>query len=249
MKNSFSILHSGNVRLIVNEIAANFEFENVLPANLVTDIDNAWNRALALSSGELFEGKFLNYNKHYVENNTIFLIGKFLPYRFFWAQKRGLISSDTFAPIAVSGIIEIFTEKETQIVFGIRGSSNLQYQGFYELIPSGGIDFSNKIGNYEYHNQIRKECTEELGLDEKLIKNIETVGVVFDVVDNVYDICCRILVDGNQISKTDFTHRTKEYENIRLVDKSEVFEFVNKLQNIVPVSIGILNLIKDQNII
>jgi hypothetical protein len=144
-------------------------------------------------------------------------------------------SLDTpFVPLAVSGICENGVD---QVLIG-RRLNVLEYRGYLEFVPSGGINgISPGVVTLDYSNQLKEEFVQETGLDIGSISIMKPLGLVKDFKNQVVDICCLIEVDT---PSGEVLQSTLEYEELSWIELSAV-----ESETFVPTSIALLNLFKD----
>jgi len=145
--------------------------------------------------------------------------------------------------VGVSGIIVIKKNNHEKILFSRRDSTTTEYPSFYELVPSGNLDKSSLQlnGIIDFKKKISEEFTEETKLSSKIIKRVETLGFVKDIINNVYDVCCLIEIESTEKEIFSALKNSEEYFEPCLISKNELHEFVktNK-NNLVPTSKAIL---------
>lgn len=134
--------------------------------------------------------------------------GTLTPYRYYYAQKRAGISFG-LAPIAVSGLIEC----EGQLIFARRSPQVTTYAGFWELVPSGGVDRAavRDDGSVDIGAALRQEFVEEVGLNSSVIENLTPFALVYDPAEPTYDVACRIVLKVNTATVLESLAHSPEY--------------------------------------
>lgn len=128
------------------------------------------------------------------------------------------------------------------MVFAKRADNITEYPGFLELVPSGSIDKEcvGASGVVDYQSKLLAEFIEETGLSKEYVKEISGFAFVLDVGHNVYDICCKILLEtSKEIVAQRF--RSKEYHAPVFVAMNDLGSFVKEnVDSIVPTSMAII---------
>lgn len=193
-------------------------------------IEFAWEKEQEGRNKKLINGNILNLAKIEKQGNALILLCHPVEYKHYIAQRSGIDLGIT--PLAVSGIV-FYQENDTKIFYlGKRSESVTQYPRFYEFIPSGSIDVNDIEPNkpIDYSRQLIIELKEELGILFENVKEQKTFCLLFDEVDNVYDIGVEIEVSNSQI-KIDET----EYFSSQKLSLNSVTEYM-KGNNIVNTS-------------
>ena len=130
------------------------------------------------------------------------------------------------------------------VVFAKRANGTTEYPGFFELVPSGSIDkeCADNSGIVDYKSKLLSEFTEETGLPRECVKDISGFAFVLDTNDNVYDVCCKIVIDNTErdlvIQKFS---SSKEYQSPIFVGIGELDDFIKLNYNsIVPTSMALV---------
>ena len=140
--------------------------------------------------------------------------------------------------MAVSGIC---IDSNDNIIVSVRNKVT-DYAGYYELIPSGGIDKRYVEGNRQgYKEQLLVELCEEGGimLKENVV-GIDTLGVCYDAGSNTIDICMKIQC-GIDFMSVILDDKNDEYSSMTiLIDKLNSIKEVLKDKEVVMTSRMIL---------
>src|SRR4030095_2256068 len=217
-------------------------FHPAVDKEMLPYIDRVWGDALHKSGSKLFDGSLFNFESFTVEKDTMVVNGSFINYKYFWVQKNKNLDLN-ITPLGISGMLLIEINKKYVVAFAKRTSVNLQYPGYFELIPSGGIDDRGGREEINYHDILKDELHEEAGIDRTMINSISTLGLIFDLRDKVYDIACVI---RSRVTKKEievFIQNSSEYEDVRLVNIYDIQNFLETNRGcVVPTSICILEI-------
>lgn len=138
-------------------------------------VDEIWSKAL-VENKQLFDGQILSFEL--LRENT--LRCKQVSYRYFYSQliDSALKMDLQVKVVAVSGICRY----KDKVLLGRRRESCTQFPNWYELVPSGSLDFdkSNLEGVVDFKSQILEELAEEAGLNKKMVKKVTPFGLFFD---------------------------------------------------------------------
>ncbi|HEX4352402.1 MAG TPA: hypothetical protein VHZ95_05795 [Polyangiales bacterium] len=141
-------------------------------------------------SPALFEGTLLTF----VARTDAGLLGRFVDYRYYVAQRRdpSLRSELAITPLSVCGLIDCAGE----VAFAERSADSTQYPGAIELIPSGGIDKAQlrEDGSVDHRAQLVQELAEETGIGAAEIVSVQMAALLRDEIDEVVDIASIIVV-------------------------------------------------------
>lgn len=174
-------------------------------------IEETWRKAD--KSIGLFNGQILYYKSHRLISEKLELDCFKWEYKLFFAQQSSLFKQQ-YPIIAVSGII-IDEDNNTLIA---RRQNVTEYNGFYELVPSGSISISKVMGNkVDYTSQIIEEFEEETGLKQTMIKEIAAFCLIYDRSHGTYDIGFKIKINV----------RLKEHKEMIKSKENDDFEIIN----------------------
>lgn len=146
------------------------------------------------------------------------------------------------AVCAVSGYILY----RNQILFGVRSSNVLNYEGYIELVPSGGIDERAILENQQvcFKTALIHEFEEETSFPATFIQKIEPKGLIYCPENHLYDICCLIQLYPD--APIDCSISTEEYSDLFWVPLIKLKSFVNDNKSkLIPTSLAII----EQNLI
>ncbi len=171
--------------------------EEDLPGEEMTGaIERLW-AAERAETPSLFNGRVISYRSHASSRDRLQISCFETDYTRVLAHLRGLEAG--VAPLAVSGII---VDSKGKTLIGRRGQVT-EYPGWYELIPSGGLN------GVSPEDQVREEFVEETGMGEGLIRTITPFCLIHDREHDVYDIGCEIRLDSAAEAK-----KNSEYEEV-----------------------------------
>lgn len=185
----------------------------------------------------LFNGSLLVHLQTLVETNHIRLVGTFTEYKFYFAQRQGFNLG--LATIGVSGLIVL----ENQVVIARRSAHMTGYPNMLELVPSGTIDkgVAQENGLIDYATKIKQEFSEEVGLPESHVLNVNSFGVTYDATDMAYDILCRLDVDTTSQIILARLAQSEEYTEPMLVPLEGIEDWLQvRKAEILPTVIPIL---------
>jgi hypothetical protein len=155
------------------------------------------------------------------------------PYRYFYAMHSDLSLSIEVFPLAVSGTS---LNNDNHVLIGKRKEVT-EYLDRFELVPAGGLDEKHSTpDSVDYIKQLIDEFEEETQLDRSCITSTKTLGIIFDLKHNVFDICCLIRVNCSNIPLAS----SNEYDALEWVDSNN-----SKLSSATPTSRVLLNLLSD----
>lgn len=178
-----------------------------------------------------------------VKEGEIFITGAYIEYKYYYAQRKGFeigINS-----LGVSGLILLKHKSKEHLVFAKRSEDVTSYPGYYELIPSGGIDADGlqPDGNIDYQKVLRKEFVEETGVDVSYIQNIYAIGLIHDSFESVYDICCVVETSVDYSVMLNSIQSSREYYAPELIPLDSAKDFIDThKESIVPTSKAFIEL-------
>lgn len=226
--NCFTVAKANNFSLKVTE------YEPDIGSVQREAIEKLWNDELKIR--KLFNGKIISYKSHDKRDNTLNIECFVTQYKYFFAQLRNPQLNLNINPLCVSGIL---IDKNNNTLLAIRQNAT-EYNGYYEFIPSGGIDSSIKDGNdVLFQNQLVAEFEEETGISKDSVKTLNPFCLIFDKKHGVYDICSKIYLNGNLNDLKESTHNT-EYKNIEIVSLENLHKKI-KDNLFVPTSVVFFN--------
>lgn len=168
------------------EVSILCDSETLIPEDRVEAIEQIWKRES--QDRPLFNGSILHLKKIISSQKQIKLHCSIVQYKQFLTHLRAPHLSMEICPLAVSGII-IDTEGNTLLA---KRKDVTEYPNHWELAPAGSIDAVAPGEKVSYENQIYRELFEETGLHEKMVSTITPFALLFDRIDEVYDIALSI---------------------------------------------------------
>lgn len=150
-------------------------------------VEELWEAAQKQYEGKLFNGKLLNY-LDFVDGK---LYGKFVEYKYYIAQRADLTLRKRLSirPIAISCLCTF----EEQALLGKRSALVTDFPGFFELVPSGGIDPSAaENGKVNLIKQALTELSEEAKIEPKDVRSCYPLVLFQDLITGGFEICMRI---------------------------------------------------------
>jgi HAD superfamily hydrolase (TIGR01509 family) len=238
LKTNYKIVAIGNIHMRTIQDSS---IEKILTQNREA-VEEIWQRTLIEKDGKLFNGTLPNFVSVNQERERIEILGHFIEYKQFLAQRKRPDLKLGIKPIGVSGIIVLRDKGDDFVVFAKRTNSITEYPGFLELVPSGSIDKEcvDADGVVNYQSKLLSEFIEETGLSKDYVKEISGFAFVLDIVHNVYDICCEILLE----TKKDLIMQkfsSKEYNAPVFVALGDLDSFIKaNVNSIVPTSMAII---------
>jgi hypothetical protein len=206
----------------------------VLSDHQKIEIETLWRREQEVRLTNLFNGQLFNL----IEINGDKLIGEFVEYKYYLAQLRnpGFVEILHILPICMSGI----TLAGNKILIGQRSTNVTQYPGYYETVPSGGIDSSSTVdGTIDLKRQFEKELWEETRISVTEIKKIELFSLIFDPENNLYELCGEIQVNYSSLRES--LEPSEEYSKFLWLTKQELkYHIESYSSQYVPFSLHLL---------
>jgi hypothetical protein len=205
------------------------------PASLEAEVDRLWGIEQLRRSEPLSNGGILSA----VSVSPDRILGKIARYKHYIAQRARPELYDVLQirPVAVSGVLECMDG----LVFGRRAQDVTQQPGFWELVPSGGIDVSDVTSTQEidYRAQVLKELREEIGVGEGGVSKLTPFCLVEDRASHVIDIGIAMLCPL-PLAALQRTHReaSGEYQEICAIPVDGIDSFIGSAApGLVPASI------------
>jgi hypothetical protein len=207
-----------------------------VPAHTDETVDRLWQTATSANS-RLFDGRILCVSSIAEDS----LCCRIIPYRYIWAQRQTpeLKSRLKLCPLGVSG----FTHSDTHILFGVRNNQVMQYPGYLEAVPSGGVNDAVVAGNgtADFTRQLQEELLEESGISASSLMTVTPMFLLYDEVETTYDICCQVKVSNAALLETAHMPPGDEYEKLLPVAYAELATFINSNSSrIMPTSLMLL---------
>ncbi|MEK6646851.1 MAG: hypothetical protein AABY84_09295 [Candidatus Firestonebacteria bacterium] len=238
LKMNYEVVAVGNIEM---RTIQDSRIDDILTQNRDV-IEEIWRKAQEERGGKLFNGTLPNFVRVNRERERIEILGHFIEYKQFLAQRKRPDLKLGIKPIGVSGIIILEDKASEYVVFAKRADNITEYPGFLELVPSGSIDkeCAGSNGVVDYQSKLLSEFIEETGLSKEYVKEISGFAFVLDIGHNVYDICCEILLKANKEMVTQ-SFCSKEYNAPVFVAMSDLDSFVKaNVDSIVPTSMAII---------
>jgi hypothetical protein len=244
------------VQTILPDSEFSIRINGVMPKlspDLENEVDRLWLIEQKKRGKSLFNGSIMS--AHTVSEAGI--DGYIVEYRYLIAQlaQPDLFSVLQVRPVAVSGLFEC----ADGIVFGCRAGTLTQDAGLWELVPSGGIDASkikyDKIQqttvNVDFISQILTELHQEIGVKSAFISSINPFCLVDDTDSHVLDIGIAIEspLSYHEILMAHRGIATKEYENLRLIPRSEIGRYIkDEVSQLIGVSTVLIKCFENQHL-
>ncbi len=242
LKTNYEIVAVGNIQL---QTTKDPQIDGILAQNRDA-IEEIWQNTQIEKGGKLFNGtlpNFVGVDKKSLSNHLI-IKSHFVEYKSFLAQRKRPDLNLGIRPIGVSGVIVLKEAGKEYVVFAKRANDVTEYPAFLELVPSGSIDkeCSDVSGNIDYKAKLLSEFSEETGLPKEYVKEISSFAFVLDTNHNVYDICCKILVESaKELFFSEFK-RSKEYQSPVAIAVAELADFIKENhESIVPTSMALID--------
>jgi len=205
-------------------------------------VQSEWDAVLRTPNTGIYNGLMLSFINAFLDSEGVgHITGHYVEYRHYLAQRnsRGVLDLG-IKPIGVSGLVTITTATSSHVLFGKRADSVTQYPGYWELMPSGGIDdcFVEPQGLIDYVAKIRQEFEEETGLLADVIHGVRGFTLLLDEAENVYDIGCEIAIEGVAPMALQERMKAEEYCEHLLILEEDLDSFVKAVApEMVPTSV------------
>lgn len=239
LKKNYKILAIGDIRL---KTAENSQTEKILYKNRDA-IEKIWQNTLKEKDGDLFNGTLPNFIRVDKKREKIEIKAHFIEYKHFLAQRKQPDLKLNIRPIGVSGIIVLRENSSNYVLFAKRANNVTEYPGFFELVPSGSIDkeYVDINGIVDYQSKLLSEFVEETGLSKDYVKEISGFAFVLDVNHNIYDVCCKILLEAKKESVASEFLDSKEYHTPKFISINDLGGFIEENADIiVPTSMALI---------
>lgn len=185
------------------------------------EIDEFWEE-LKQKEPSYYDGKIFSITS--LKNNS--LHGHFIPYRNYvaWRQNEHLRSQFAIKPLSVSGI----THTADKILIGKRSLTVMQYPGFYEFPPSGGIDEGcYKNGVVDHKGMIIQELLEETSITQIQIKSLKLFALLEDFSEGTVDLWYDIHI-YDQVNL-----KSHEYDSLFFVSIDQIPKFFQEKNRLI----------------
>lgn len=208
-----------------------------------------WEKAVRKQPGSYVNGQMLAFRSVSIRSERTLVHCVRSQYMYYFAQHKAPELNFGIRPVCVSGAIGITTSEGPAFVIARRGKTVTQYSGYFELIPSGGLDGESMLedGRVDFISQLRREFVEETGVGADAVRAISPFALIRDVQSEVFDICALISIDCAPGQITSGISKSGEYSDVVIVPRDQVKSFVRKHKNIfVPTSLAIMRLIAEK---
>ena len=202
-------------------------------------IEELWAAEKARRGSNLYDAPIMSFERR----NGSRITGRFLQYKELMAVRRDpeILPGREVLTIGVNGLIVA----GGRAVFAQRARHVTGYPGFYEAIPSGGVDKTFLAGGQvDYRAHLAKELLEETGVGSAHIRSMETFAFILDRDDRAYDICVEIKTNLDAGSFSDLVRSSgqHEYDHFEYVPLYDLNHFVTDFRaRILPTTIAILS--------
>ena len=239
LKTNYEIVAVGNIQL---QVTKDPQIDGILAQNRDA-IEEIWQNTQKEKGGKLFNGTLPNFVGVDKRGSHIYIYCYFVEYKSFLAQRKRPDLNLGIRPIGVSGVIVLKEADKEYVVFAKRANDVTEYPAFLELVPSGSIDKEclDVSGNVDYKAKLLSEFSEETGIAQRYVKEISSFAFVLDTNHDVYDICCKILVESNKERFFSEFQSSKEYQSPTAIAVAELADFVKENnEEIVPTSMALI---------
>jgi len=236
-KKNCKIVAVGDVRVF--ESSKDEKIERAITKNKKL-IDEIWQKA-SQEEG-LFNEYIFNCLNIEERHGYIKVLGNFVRYKNFLAQRKRPDLDFGISPIGVSGITILKDGNTDYVIFAKRTPNVNEYQDSIELIPSGSIDKEciTADGTIDYKTKLLSEFSEETDLPTAYVESINGFAVVFDTNHKVYDICCTIYTTCARAFITEKFNNSKEYVSPTFVPLNTLDDFLKtNAKIIIPTSMAL----------
>ena len=195
-------------------------------------VDAIWAAARAERPG-LFDGRQLVVTAFRDEGPRLSVDVAEVPYRFFYAQHRGVPLGLT--ALGVTGVVlprdddggdgpTSVRGRATRVVLGRRSPGVTQHVGAWELIPAGSLS-GERVGAdgvVDVRGQFLEELDEELGVSAERVERLEVLGIVESIDDAVLDVAISVELRASDAELAVVSATRPEYEVIRVEAAAEI---------------------------
>ena len=205
------------------------QFTNSLSDDFLTAIDEVWESRPPY----VFNGSIYIHQETHIYPDYVEMVGVFTEYKFYYTQKA--LGQYGVVPISVSGTIWC----EDHLILAKRSQQVTNYQGFYELAPSGTIDkpMAGDDGMIDFRRKLREEFYEETTLSADVIQQITPFALVEDPSDPVIDVYCFLELETSKDALLEGIASTDEYDDPVAIPRHDVMQWFSDHQDrIIPPS-------------
>lgn len=207
-------------------------------------IEEIWQKTQREKHEKLFNGDLLNFVGVEKQGHTIKVTAHFTQYKNFFAQRSRPDLPLSIAVVGVSGLTMLQENATGYVVFAKRARQVTDYPGYFELVPSGHIERGDvdAKGRVDFESALVSEFVEETGLSRQCITEIAGFVFVWDIHHNVYDVCCRIVLQAKKESMAKTLAGSGEYCQPTFVSVKDLSKFMRgNADSIVPTSLAIID--------
>ena len=219
------------------------KFNDKISTSQKKKIEVVWTKQQKNRKKKLFNSKVLNLKSIQQNKKQISLAANFVDYKHIIADRNEPSIRLRLKQIGTSGLILVNDRKNKYTLFAKRSKNNAEYPGYFELVPSGNLDYFSKQNNknLDYKSKLLEELEEEIGINKNQVKEIFEICVVKDKINSVYDICCIIKLRVSKSVAMKNIRKTAEYTTPKFVKIKDIPEFITRHnKNIVPTTLGLL---------
>jgi len=237
--NSYKIIEKGNIILRNNPFSLDISKQQEV-------IEEVW-RKESKKNPSIFNADVLSFIDLTKHNDKIYVDVYFTEYKNVIASRKISELQLNIKQVGVSAITFV-NDEERYVLFSTRSRNNTEYPEYIELVPSGNIDRSalQKDNTIDYISKLQDEFSEETGMSVKDIKKIQSMCLVYDENNQIFDVGCiiEINVERNEIIKC--FKKINEYTTPQFIRENNLSEYIKKnREKIVPTSLAILDCIVD----
>lgn len=205
-------------------------------------VEALWNRAQKKYEGRLFNGKMLAYS-HLDEDR---LYGYFVDYKYYIAQlgDSALKERLRIRPVAISCLCTW----EEKVLIGKRSLTVTDYPGYFETVPSGGIDPKPvKQGVVNYIEQALTELEEEAGIGSRDVADCHPLLIYQDLRSDSFEVCLHIVLKKESPGIEE--GENNEYSRLEWMSLERLNELVTRgKKSFVPLSLHLISLFKEKEL-
>ena len=159
------------------------------PPELRDRVDDVWERERR-KRPEVFDGTIVSVSD--IDSERV--LTRACPYRLFVARERdaGLRAALGVRALGVSGVLLVGADGSApRVVVGRRAAGVTEYEGAWELVPSGGVDprRAGADGIVDVTGALLAELEEEVGVSREAVVETVPLGLVHDRGQDGYDVC------------------------------------------------------------
>lgn len=206
-------------------------------------IEAVWIKQQKNRKKKLFNSKVLSLKSIRQNKKQIFIAANFVDYKYIITDRIEPSIELKLKQIGTSGLILINDRKNKYTLLAKRSKNNTEYPGYFELVPSGNLDYFSKQNNLhlDYKSKLLEELEEEIGIDRNQVEKVFEICVINDKINSVYDVCCIIKLSVNKLAVMKNIRKTAEYTEPKFIKIEDIPEFITKHnKNIVPTTLGLL---------